>query len=263
MKYDYPIALSLKARQMVDAERRKAREENRTKTGELTDPRPPIKVRIARNETQWSTLGLRRALTRILRSTGLRARAYGVRVCYNRNDGHYSSGEAYLHSSEFTIRVRRPKHDTDMLDADDLLDFACVAIHEVEHCLGLRHPEMIDGCGRDKVTRNVRLSTDSRLWVSNLDIRARPAKAKPLVTLAPAAPPPTANEILAARRARAEATRLRKLDASRDKLVTWERRLRLAKTKVKRYTAEVRRRERVDRIAASRPARPENPESTE
>lgn len=212
---DYPIARSARAHE--ELKRRAAHNYQR-----------PAKVKVE-NKTGWSTVDLRKALTRILRSVGATG-TWNVRVADRRHCGASgSSGYAYYNSNGFTVRL--PKAKDGDLTLHDLEDFACVAVHEMEHSLGLQHHEMLDGGGHSRTTRLCRLSPGAREWIHTLQIRAKPKA--PVLSRAE-----RTTALLDKREAKAKLA-----------LATWERRLKLARTKVAKYKATVKRYDR--RRAAS------------
>lgn len=103
-----------------------------------------IKLRLE-NNTKWSTRDLRKFFLRGMKDRGMDH--LHVTVDYARsNDGVH--GSAYLNSVFLRMKLPGPKwvrvatkHNKPLID---MKKFAQVFMHEMDHCLGLRHKDMAD-----------------------------------------------------------------------------------------------------------------------
>lgn len=183
------------------------------------------------NRTHYSTQSLRAFLTAAILSEGDPERAYKVTVTsIRRNGGWWTSGYAYYHSGTFRLRLpTRDEHGGLLagLPKRSLRDAAVTTVHELMHCRGLRHRDMPAGmkrCGG---------SDYPTPWLHDgLQIVA--SKTQPAEHAA-------AGQTTEERRA---ALLRRREEKAAAMLVRWQRRLRLARTKVRRYSLSVRRYER-------------------
>lgn len=189
-----------------------------------------------KNETDWNTADLKRFVRAALRYLGV-SEDRNVRITNRRSlDAIGASGCAYLNSRSMTVRLPRPIYRATIVGDDgareewrrrevmhevDLRDFAYVFLHELEHNLGLEHRQM---------RRSRKVFTP---WLAGLVVRAKAEKAKP-------APLPAGERRALTREAR-EAK-------ARQRLALWERKMRLAKTKVAAWRRKV---ARYDRIQAA------------
>ncbi len=179
-----------------------------------------------KNASRWRTDDLRRFLLAAIHAHGDPTRGYLVRVSNARRP--HTRGLAFIGYPEFDLwipnLVRGPDDRT--MPEDVLREAARVTVHEIAHTLGLRHGEM------DRSLRACRPTGDEDTsWANGLLLRMKEVKA---------APKP------ADRVAQRE-------ERSRDALARWERRLALAKTKVRTYRRKVAYYER--RAAAGRGGR--------
>lgn len=209
------------------------------------------------NETRWQTRDLRAFIAAGLRAEGVEANGHWrVRVCYLRG-GRGSSGYASYNSTRMCLRLPNPvairkrygaivcdiatrrmrwvssteRRDWMELPDYDKADLAHTLWHEVAHCRGIKHGDMEGGwCG---YSRGAKRSGPPPAWAAPLVIRAAAPK-----------PKPTKDERVSAR-----------LSVIEDRLVDWRRKLKLARTKVRKYEAAHKRAGL--RLAALRP--PEAP----
>lgn len=225
-----------------------------------------------KNETHYRSADLAALIRAVIKDGwGEEGKAYVARVCYTRG-GHSCSGYSYYNSRSFTIRLPRgepnweasfclsprrrgSRHRKDLADhvrewrrrwpadreavreaieaykgslsqhpnkvrpyAEVPLsireDFARVVAHEMEHCRGVRHDGMCDTFKRAGEARGGGLPVP---YAADLPIRAREGKAKP-----------TLGERVEARSAKAA-----------EALLAWQRRLKVAQTKVRKYRQKV------------------------
>lgn len=211
--------------------------------------KPGDKLRLV-NETDWYTPDVRRLVRAALASMGI-SEARTVRVVHARQTS-WSTGHARINSRDMTVRVHSPAIVVDGRHARDpmlplgraqVLDLCGCILHEAEHNLGLRHEDMIDGFGGRK-------HGDRRAsflpWAEDLVVRSKVAvDAARAASRPPPPPPPTLEERAEKRRAAREAKQAKLL-------AQWERRLRLAQTKVRKYRRSVRAYERAAAMKAKR-----------
>lgn len=184
------------------------------------------------NRTHYSWQSLRAFLSAAILADGDPERAYTVTVTsIRRRGGWWTSGYAYYHSG--TVRLRLPTRDASgnllaVLPERSLRDAAVTTVHELMHCRGLRHRDMPAGmkrCGG---------SDYPTPWLHDgLQIVA--GKTQPAEHAAAAGQTPEDRRAALLRRREEKAAAM---------LARWQRRLRLARTKVRRYSLSVRRYER-------------------
>lgn len=205
-------------------------------------PRPGDKLTL-KNETRWNTADLKRFVRTGLRYLGVSERRTVVIVHRRERGARGSSGLASYGSRWMKVRVPMPDEIVSvdretgctvsrlpssfagasrvpgLVDGlrSDLRDFANVFLHELEHNLGLRHHQMVEGACRGAQAGRDRGAS----WIAGLVIRSKPAEIRPSTDERRAA-------LLAARER-----------AARDSLARWERKLALAKTKVAAWRRKV------------------------
>lgn len=185
------------------------------------------------NETEWSTLDLRRLIVAACRADGVDARRMTVVISTARGSG--CSGLAWLNSHRMVLRLPAPAPGQLLLDSATRSNLARVAMHELAHCRGITHAEMdpeLRRCGD-----GVQVA-----WADGIKIAARER-------------PKSAPRNVVAERAEHAAKMLARA----------ERRLKLARTIEKRWRAKVRYYERraaagglVSKPRAPRPPRPKS-----
>ena len=158
------------------------------------------------NKTRWKTADLKAILLRSAREElGQETiRRLRVEILYRKTSGSSCSGYAVI--GGFTSLVRVPRRDVDKVD------LAYVARHEFAHNRGLDHAAM-RGC---PLYRRVGRWREHYAWAEAMPLREKDR---------PPAPAPLAE---------------RREAAAREQLEEWERRLRRAAAKVRRYRARVR-----------------------
>ena len=119
------------------------------------------------NSTHWRTDDLRKIITAAVIEEGLDpSDRWLFSIVYTRpganRDGRYVTGWAYCNSRRVHLRVPRD-HDV------PVKEFAQVAVHEIGHCKGLGHEDMVR-------TRSIAVP-----WVEGMVIRKRAERAKPAV----------------------------------------------------------------------------------
>jgi hypothetical protein len=177
----------------------------------------PNELLKVRNATAYDTRDIRSAVLACEKYLDLRG-ARDVKVVYSRNRTRSVSGYAYYPSAGRAegcgVRLRLPKIQPGQY-IDELLtcEFLWLVEHELSHSRGVRHPELRGGCA-GKVHGQLRRPN----WAEGLQLRLKAPKAKP-----------TPIDRVARRAA--------KVDAD---LARWERRLKLAKTKVAKLKAKQR-----------------------
>lgn len=198
------------------------------------------KLRI-KNDTAWRTKDLRPFLLRILKSefdgstVNRRPRwDYLFHIVYNRGgkDFSYCSGRAAIHGRWARIRVPNPVHENHA-HAFPVLDFCYVVGHEVGHSIGLRHSQM------GLHYRRGAYSDQHYAWALELPVPQ------------PKAPP---------KRPTIDARRAARLKTAQEAVTRWERKAKLAATKLKIWRRKVRRLELVQ-VAAARPEKIAGPPS--
>lgn len=158
-----------------------------------------------RNRTHWRTDHIRAFLLRIAKDEleGHWAGAKGIHVDVvytrpGRNRAGYSSGCATIGGVCMMIRIAK--------ETPDLIDFAHVIAHEMAHLRGVRHNAMRD------YSRYMRVGNWRELYAWAKEMPLERKRIKPKLNKADS------------RQKRAE-----------DLLATWERKLKLARTKVRLY----------------------------
>jgi hypothetical protein len=159
------------------------------------------------NCTAWNTRHLRKLLVACVKEWGQPHRIYRVTIRYQRA-GTRRVGRASIGGSSITLLVPRPGAPT-CINAGVI---AATMQHEMAHNHGLRHRDMEHGC----------------------HIGAAPAWASwHIITSRPEKPKKTREERTAALVEKRE-------KLARDALARWQRRLKLAQTKVHAYKRKVR-----------------------
>lgn len=193
---------------------------------------------VVRNKTSWSTRDVRRFVLAGLKEEVGDWTRYVVNVAYKR----VHAGRGYVGYRELWLHL--PNEDCEMVPGDDgkpgpvwtrrekidgadLLWYAEVLAHEVNHNKGLRHKEMTDA--------HLDLSWARRLIAEGFAIRRKVVK------------PKAKRDLVAERSAHAQ-----------EKLAEWESKLRRASKKVRHWRGKVRYYERsAARRAAAKPKRRE------
>ena len=177
----------------------------------------PNELLEVRNKTTYDTRDIRSAVLaceKYLDMTGQRV----VKVVYSRNRGRQVTGYAYYPScgraEGVTVKLRLPKVRKGEVITEELVqDFLWLVEHELSHSRGVSHRVM-----RGSPTNKVHSIGRRPAWAEGLQLRLKAPKAKP-----------TMADRVSARTAMVEAG-----------IARWQRRLKLAKTKLAKLKAKQR-----------------------
>lgn len=162
------------------------------------------------NETSIDGRALRSFLLACLRREGVDPAGYSIRVQWQRRNGR-RLGTASWYGCRIRLLVER--HDAPLpsaLGASTVVKMAATMAHEVAHTRGVRHDEMAGGCY---------VSLPMGEWARGIAIPLRAPR-----------PKPTKDQRVSAR-----------LSVIEERLAEWQRKLKLARTKVRKYEAAQRR----------------------
>lgn len=176
------------------------------------------------NYTNWKTENIR-IILRIVAAKELDPdqikRLQITLVNVNRRHNNWVGGYAWYHSNRMVLKL--PKRGP-----IDPCELAKVAAHEMAHTHGMKHRDM-KGSRRYTNTEGWR---ELYAWAAEYPIEQKPEPAKP--TLAD--------------------KRLKKLEAAQSALLRWQRKAKLANTKMKKYKLTIKRIEKaVASTAAEKP----------
>ncbi len=175
----------------------------------------PNELLDVRNNTTYDSRDIRSAVLACEKYLDMSGRRV-VKVVYSRNRQRSVSGYAYYpgayQAEGCHVKLRLPKiHKGEVIDEALVQDFLWLVEHELSHSRGVRHGTM-----RGSPTHKVHSIGRRPTWGEGLQLRLKSVKAKPT----------SADRV---------AKRAAKVDAD---LARWERRLKLAKTKVAKLKAK-------------------------
>lgn len=177
------------------------------------------------NKTHYRTDDLRKLFVACVNHHGGEIKRMSITVLYGEFSGFAYYPRHELHGGTITVRLPSPKRAPEGLKMKWLTNVAQLFEHELMHCFGIRHGDM------DRDVYNCR--QDVSAWLP-ADLPKIRAQSGPKV--------PTEEEKATAKEANARA-----------KLAEWERKAKLAKTRLKKWKAEVRRYDRKHKAAGGNP----------